>query len=600
MIIALLPAAAARSGPGEDIRRAEGYLRLSQYDDALLLLDSILATFTEQDRRSSAQALTARLRRAWVFERTERLDTALNELFALAEASESAGAPAITAEAYLLVALIYEKAERFQRCRTYLYRARRVIQDNDLEPLRSMLAIRTASYHRLNGDPYRAKLFARRALAFAARSDQPYEIATAHLVLSLLYRNDDLVQSQYHLKEAARTYRKVGNPIDYMVVMLNLANVQYRSGQFERALATNDSVLNVFRDTVTHKGAEAYAGPAYQYRARVLRALGRHDSAYHYLDVGHQKELQYLRKVADSRILQIEAEFNEEKNGQLIVQQEQQIAVERRRKLLVTGLMAVALGALIFLGYGYRKLRGANRELARRSKTIQSKNQQLADSLSRQRLLQSEVHHRVRNNLQIVISLLDLQREEITDETQQHHLESLAGRVYSMAAIHEVLYQEGKANAVNMQQYVEKLCHYFDQLYSADCPAHYTLDMGDCALDLETAVPLATILNELLTNSFKYADPEGTQLRISISLRQTGPTIELYYRDNGTGYPQGTIVDRAGGLGNYLLRGMSRQLKGSLRTFNDGGAVAVVTFRRKEGFSAILSQPEGEKETSTP
>jgi two-component sensor histidine kinase len=74
----------------------------------------------------------------------------------------------------------------------------------------------------------------------------------------------------------------------------------------------------------------------------------------------------------------------------------------------------------------------------------------------------------------------------------------------------------------------------------------------------------------------------------------------LYYRDNGTGYPQGTIVDRAGGLGNYLLRGMSRQLKGSLRTFNDGGAVAVVTFRRKEGFSAILSQPEGEKETSTP
>ncbi len=558
------------------LREAEQYLELSRFDRAQHLLDSLYERLAKGDELSDSQALRVRLRLARVYERTNRLDQATTELLTLLDDSRAAGESAITAEALLLLALIYEEAGQPKYCQRYLRKARNLIGEAEIDYLRSRLEIRTASYHRLYGDPYRALLFARRALSYATEHDQTNAYTTAHCLLSLLYRDSDLDKSEYHLQEAARRYLSQYNPVEYVVVMLNLANVQFRYGRLEESLATNDSILTVLGTADQPAGLTAYVGPAYYNRAEALRALGRYDSAFHYMERGREEELAYLKAATDVRVLEIEAQHNREKNEQLIRQQEQRLAFTDRRNKLVTSLMAVALVALGLLLYSYIRKRRVNR--------------QLAVALREQRLLQSEVHHRVRNNLQIVISLLDLQREETQDAPQQRNLESLAGRVHSMAAIHETLYQDGTADAVDMQQYAEKLCHYFNQLYRGGGAVRFEAQIQERLLNLETAVPLGMILNELLTNSFKYGRTDSTALQISISVRPQGKALELVYRDNGPGYPEGSLPDRQGGLGGYLLQGMSRQLNGRIITYNDEGAVAVVTFSRKTNASVILSE----------
>ncbi len=196
-------------------------------------------------------------------------------------------------------------------------------------------------------------------------------------------------------------------------------------------------------------------------------------------------------------------------------------------------------------------------------------------------MLQGEIHHRVKNNLQVIISLLDLQQDDIHDPKALQSLQSMSNRIYSMAAVHEILYCKEGVETISLLEYTQTLCRHFRQIAPPDQEIIFDVDMETEELGLETLMPLGIMMNELLTNSLKYAAIPGLPLEIEISLKRCADGFCLFYRDNGPGFALGELGEREGGLGSHLLHSMCRQLSGQIKTHNDKGAVYRIFFRQK-------------------
>ncbi len=199
----------------------------------------------------------------------------------------------------------------------------------------------------------------------------------------------------------------------------------------------------------------------------------------------------------------------------------------------------------------------------------------LANALGAKETLLREIHHRVKNNLQIVSSLLSLQSRSVRDEGVLKAINEGKSRVRSMALIHQNLYQGENLTGVAVKPYLEKLCSELFDTYKIDSDEiELDLDIAPISLDVDTLVPLGLIINELITNSLKYAFPRNENMavsvdRIFIMLREEGNTLVLEVSDTGRGYV--TDVDaESEGFGQKLLESLSRQLGAQLEV--DSGA----------------------------
>ncbi len=204
---------------------------------------------------------------------------------------------------------------------------------------------------------------------------------------------------------------------------------------------------------------------------------------------------------------------------------------------------------------------------------------EIKNSLAEKEVLLREIHHRVKNNMQIISSLLNLQIQyEDLDETVGVLKES-QGRVKSMAIIHEKLYQSSNLTYINFKEYVEKLI--FDIFYSygiTTSAIESVLDIEDIHLNIDTAIPLGLIINELITNCVKYAFPksEGT---IFIKLKSLPEQMELIIADDGMGIPKDIDLENSKTLGLQLVNNLVNQLDGELKLNRNEGTEFKITFK---------------------
>lgn len=202
-------------------------------------------------------------------------------------------------------------------------------------------------------------------------------------------------------------------------------------------------------------------------------------------------------------------------------------------------------------------------------------------SLQEKEALLKEVHHRVKNNLQIVMSLLNLQADSVTDPAVLGALRESRDRVRSMALIHETLYRSESLARLDLADYVESLCDQIVRSY-ATAPERVRLDLRvePVALDLDRAIPAGLLLNELVSNALKHAFPGGRAGVITVTLA-AGPdgTVGLTVADDGVGFPPGLDTRRTDTLGLQLVAALTRQIDGTLDLTGDSGVQAGVTFR---------------------
>jgi two-component sensor histidine kinase len=220
-------------------------------------------------------------------------------------------------------------------------------------------------------------------------------------------------------------------------------------------------------------------------------------------------------------------------------------------------------------------------EVDRRTRELEEKNAELETLLREKVILLKEIHHRVKNNLQIINSLLYLRANGIRDaETRELFVES-QNRVLAMALAHEELYRSPDLSRINMRDYVARLVDRV--LASASLDVETTFDLEAVLLVPDEAIPCGLLLDELLMNAIKHAFSKRGFGKLEVTLRISGEEFELVVADDGPGLDPFLLEGTGGGLGFIIVRGLAEQLHGKISVGSGPGARFKLSFPLAEG-----------------
>jgi two-component sensor histidine kinase len=269
------------------------------------------------------------------------------------------------------------------------------------------------------------------------------------------------------------------------------------------------------------------------------------------------------------------AEYDLESQKETIEQQRLDIQktmseIEAQDKKINYGIIA-----LVFTLLGLGGLILAYRRSIRSQKLIEEQKKIIEDSLVEKDSLLKEIHHRVKNNLQMVSSLLSLQTKNTKSKAAIEALEEGKSRVKAMALIHQKLYQNEDLSVIEMQGYIESLVTSVQSVYKMiDSPIDIVIDAENTELDIDRAIPIGLILNELVSNSYKYAFPENPdsgKIYINISEIEEGDYY-FEYSDNGVGLRENNSENGdKGSMGMHLIQRLVNQLRSKLNIESNNG-----------------------------
>jgi two-component sensor histidine kinase len=204
----------------------------------------------------------------------------------------------------------------------------------------------------------------------------------------------------------------------------------------------------------------------------------------------------------------------------------------------------------------------------------------LRSALEEKTALLKEVHHRVKNNLQIVSSLLNLQVRGVKNDVALETLRDTQGRIRAMALLHETLYRESNAGRVNCSIYFSHLCAHLCRAFGQMGErVRVRTEIATMELGIDVAIPCGLIINELVSNSFKHAFPDGRRGEIMVRLHiEAEGRIVLSVGDDGIGLPPGADYQQNSTLGAKLVTGLAKQIAGTLEVKSDHGTMVQVNF----------------------
>ncbi len=207
--------------------------------------------------------------------------------------------------------------------------------------------------------------------------------------------------------------------------------------------------------------------------------------------------------------------------------------------------------------------------------------QQIKDSLKEKEILLQEIHHRVKNNMQIIASLLKLQANTVTDTRMKEILNESQGRVYAMSAVHEALYQSENLSEIDIKHYLENITGTLLQSYLDNTfEVQFKIASDDIKINIEKANPLGLIINELITNALKYAFPNGKKGWITLSVKCKDKNhLEMIIEDDGVGMPENFHWGESNTLGLSLVYNLvKKQLDGSIKMESNNGTRFTIKF----------------------
>ena len=223
-----------------------------------------------------------------------------------------------------------------------------------------------------------------------------------------------------------------------------------------------------------------------------------------------------------------------------------------------------------------------NQLLENVNEDLSNKNVELETALKDKEILFKEVHHRVKNNLQIISSLFNLQKRYISDPNVMQAVIEAQSRIKSISLIHQNLYQMDNISEINFSNYINQLVTYLYEIYNVSTdqiPIEFNI--AHVVFDIDKAIPLGLIFNELLSNALKYAFPTENKGIIKVSLSQRGDEFEFRVSDNGVGFKEAMDPDKVKSLGLKLVKTLVNQLGGTFEIVNSAGVETIIRFNRE-------------------
>jgi len=405
------------------------------------------------------------------------------------------------------------------------------------------------------------------------------------VALNRLGRPDEALRQ---LQKALQTSEAIGNAHLSAAICDELARVYLRLGILDRALGFAHRSLEMAERTED----AVWVQNAYEVLFSIHAARGDYEQAY----VHHSRYSAVKDSLFDVEKAEIVARMQARHE---LVDMEQQIEslhqqnriqtlqAQQRQNALLGGLGALLLVAGFSISR-YHVKQQANCLLISKNQEIEEQRAALRTSLAEKDLLLDEkevlvreVHHRVKNNLQVLSSVLRLQMHTLESPAAVAALEDMQARIHSMALLHRELYGEDFSTHIDMQGYIVKLSQCLLRSFRADGGVNCCVHAHGTRLNADTAVPLGLILNELLSNALKHAFPDGRKgdIQIHLSPMDEPGWYEVTVADDGVGW--GRMEEEPATVGLTLVRVMTRQLHGTLRRTNGVGLTTTIRFRAK-------------------
>lgn len=463
-----------------------------------------------------------------------------------------------------------------------------------------------ASAYRLREKPKETEIFYLKALQLFRQVKQEDWIANVAFNLGIVQIDlKELDSAETHIKTAYQYFSKTNNETFIVRCLNELGNIRLLQKEYKEALGFFSQAYDLLKETDDQIMLGAVAsGMGETYLAMKQYAAAEKYLLNSYALFRQMEQLDYTKQVLASLTQLYEAKgdfrlafqyqhefirikdslFNQEKDQRMLetikkyeldikeAQLKAQDAVIQQKKieqiLYVTGLLLLS-GLVMVLLFYYRQKQASNRALA-------EKNEIIGKALQEKEVLLKEIHHRVKNNLQVISSLLNLQSKNIIDENALAAIRDGRDRVKSMALIHQNLYRDDDLTSVDVRDYIDKLTQSLFHSYNINKErVNLTTHIDELQLDVDVVVPLGLILNELISNALKYAFEQvenGGLLRVSLT--REFDQLVLQVQDNGRGLPESLNMDKPASMGYQLIKSLTQKLKATISIEGNNGTLA--------------------------
>ncbi|MBS4063331.1 MAG: tetratricopeptide repeat protein [Chitinophagaceae bacterium] len=405
-----------------------------------------------------------------------------------------------------------------------------------------------------------AKSYYSPALVLALELGDVQIIANMYVCMGHYYRaRGQFSEALANYLASEEAYKSISHKLDLARLYSDIGSVYTSLGKYREA----NQYFTEAKSLYAGLNSQLSMGDYYSGKEKLDSATGNWSSAYlHYKkyitirDSTYNKET--LQKLVGSQ-LQFE---NEKKEAIAKAEQEKKDLLTKeeikRQRNIRNASFAVLAAVLVFSLIALYQRNKLAKEKKRSDQLLQDKE-----------LLLREIHHRVKNNLEVVSSLLALQSAQINDEQTRDAMQESQNRVQSIGIVHQKLYQGANLGAIEMKDYFINLSESILDSFGAEKRVTIECAMERLDVDIDTAVPLGLIVNELLTNTLKYAFPEGQQGKVKIKLhKKNDGVLQLEVSDNGVGK---SGITHGTGFGGQLVSLLTQQLSGTMKEeVNDG------------------------------
>ncbi len=531
-------------------------LRMEKLDSALIVLHSASAKVKQKDLSFLYTQL------GYVYERKGKLGKAVDyALISLKLGNERNDKKSI-AIAYSDLSNIFWKQSKFEKGLEYGLKSLQVFEERRINDLDYDFTLYVVGNNYLELKNYEKALqYFEHAIAIGERYGFYNNLSDVYISQVDLYAYLSQYKKARIAGDNAIKYAELlDNNFMMMRSLLSIGKLQVLEGKYISAIRNLKKCIQVATDDF---GDEFYLSQAYQSLGKAYAGNHNYKDAYKaFAEYDKLKNLIFTAE-ADLRTSLLQTEFDVAQKETTILSQENQLKRQKTKQTLITIIASLLLMILLLLFITFRNNR-------KKSRLLQKQNEE-------KEFLLKEIHHRVKNNLGVVSSLLELQSAQIKDPKIKEVMAKSQNRIYSMGIIHQKLYQGKNIAFIEMKDYFKDLGNHILDSFGANKEVEMIYDMKKIELDVDTAIPLGLIVNELLTNAFKYAFPNKTKGIIRIGLVEiNSQTYELKVIDNGIGQNE---LKQNIGFGTQLITLLTKQLEGVIEKINDNGTTIKIIFK---------------------
>lgn len=521
--------------------------------------------------RSAADSMEAFRGIAVGEENLGRLDKALDAYLNSYRMAHSIGNTMFAATNLRQAASILRDQRQYDKALQYYEEAAALAEKINLVSLLASTYHSIGVLHKRMGNYTEAIRYGHLALGIKQEMGRPKKVLTTACMMAESY----WATAQYaELKAVCLEYLPLSESINMHEVtakMGYLAAIAF--AKTGRAAEGRNWLARANQATEQVKNQEEWA-TLFEMAASAHAELGQYEGAYRY-QLKHQMVKDSVYDMEKNRlVLEMQADFDSERQTERIrdLNRENELAQAQlataRTQQVALGVGLALAGLLAFFLYRNVAIRQQhNQTLTRTNADLERKNADI-------QMLLREVHHRVKNNLQLVSSLLRLQARKVDDPASRDVLRTSQARIQAMSTLHEQLYQGDIVRRVDIRHYLDQLCQTLARTYATnDVPVDLRLAIEPTEMDIDTAIPIGLITNELITNSFKYAFPQQANRQIDVQLKTDATHFHFTVADNGQGLALegGSPAPTQHGFGLELVASLVEKINGIIQYTPSGG-----------------------------